>query len=280
MDATTERPEAMRQAREAADPAEPLTSLVQELKATAALATVHGRVVNVRRITPKLLEVTVAGFEDYPLGGGDEFVYAMISPAPGGISPSYRMDDYRDQAPDDPVRGAYYTVRRSRPEAGEIDLWVVEHDHPGSVAAWMVAAAPGDRIALWGPRRGFQVPGDAEHVLLVADETGLAAVAALLDHIPPACRVTAMLECVDAAHRPALPAHPALEVAWVDRGDVPGATNRLLGAVMSAVTGVPDAAFGAAESHQISAVRRHVRKVLGVPAARVLMTGYWRCQVT
>ena len=147
--------------------------------------------------------MTLAGFDDYPLQGGDEFVYAMISHADGGISPAYDMSDYRDQADDDPVRGAYYTIRRARPAVGEIDLWVVEHDHPGTVASWMMSASHGDSVALWGPRRGFQVPNDSRHVLFVADETGLAAVAALLEVLPADLRATAILECVDAGHRPA-----------------------------------------------------------------------------
>jgi NADPH-dependent ferric siderophore reductase len=270
---------ALTEARAAADPAEPLTSLEREMQVTASLTTVHGRVVSIGRLAPNLLEVTLGGFADYPLEGGDEFVYVMVSHEPGGISAGYRMDDYRDQAADDAVRGAYYTVRRWRPAVGEIDLWVVEHDHPGSVAAWMMQASSGDPIALWGPRRGFRVPDDAQHLLLAADETGFAAVAAVLGVLPVDRRATAVLECIDADHRPPTPGHPGLEVIWVDRGgDAPGLRNRLLDAVTS-LTLVPDAAFGAGESRQISAVRRHVRQAFGVPAARVLMTGYWRRQV-
>ncbi|MCB1002091.1 MAG: SIP domain-containing protein [Acidimicrobiales bacterium] len=260
-----------------------LTSLEREMQLTATLRTVHGRVSAIERIAPALLQVTLTGFDDYPLHGGDEFVYTMISHAPGGIPTTYDMSDYRDQADDDPVRGAYYTVRRARPEAGEIDMWVVEHDHPGTVAAWMMAATPGDPVALWGPRHGFQLPDDARHVLFVADETGLAAVAALVEVLPTDRRATAILECVDAAHRPPMPAHPGLEIVWVDRGaEAPGVTNRLLGTVAATVTpgdGAPDAAFGAAESRQVSAVRRHLRQTLGMPATRVQMTGYWRRQV-
>ena len=97
---------------------QPLTSLEHELQVTAALRTVHGRVAAIGRVARGLLQVTVAGFDGYPLEGGDEFVYTMISHADGGIPPSYDMSDYRDQADDDPVRGAYYTVRRARPDVG------------------------------------------------------------------------------------------------------------------------------------------------------------------
>jgi NADPH-dependent ferric siderophore reductase len=268
--------EAMRNARAALDPSVPLTSLEHELQVTASLRTVHGRFAARRRVTANLLEVTLAGFAGYPLEGGDEFVYVLVSHEPGGISLDYGMDQYRDQAEGDPVRGAYYTVRRSRPEAGEIDLWVVEHDHPGSVAAWMSNAAPGEPVALWGPRHGYRLPDAAQHVLFVADETGLAAVAATIERLPADTRATAVLECVDEWHRPPVPEHPGVKVIWVDRGgDPPGSTNRLLDAVTT-MRESPDAAFGAGESRHISAVRRHVREAFGLPASRVLMTGYWR----
>lgn len=253
-------------------------AIERELQTLALLATTHGRVAAVRRLTRNLLEVTLTGFVGYPLEGGDEFVYVMVSYGPGGISPDYGMDDHRERADDDPVRGAYYTVRRARPDVGEIDLWVAEHDHPGSVAAWMMASRPGDPVALWGPRRGFRVPDDARRVLFVADETGFAAVAATVEGLAPGTRATAVLECAGTDHRPSLPERAGVEVIWVDRGDdAPGVTNRLLDAVTSIAT-MPDAAFGAAESGQISAVRRHLRHELGVSASRMLMTGYWRRQ--
>jgi NADPH-dependent ferric siderophore reductase len=74
-----------------------------------------------------------------------------------------------------------------------------------------------------------------------------------------------------------MPGHPGLGIVWVDRGGgEPGVTNRLLAAVRDIVEVAPDAAFGAAELRQISAVRRHLREVHGVPPDRMSMTGYWR----
>jgi NADPH-dependent ferric siderophore reductase len=267
-------------ARLRADPAVPLTSFEAELRATAALPTVHGFVRHLHALTPSIIEVTVAGLYDYPLGGGDEFVYVMVSPEPGGIPPSYRMADFREQAAGDLVHGAYYTVRRSRPDAGEVDLWVVEHDHPGSVAEWMRNAEPGAPIAFWGPRRGFEIPQEVRDVVLIADETGLAAVAALIEAAAPTQEIVAVLESVGAHHRPPMPQHPNLRIVWVDRGDdAPGTVNRLLDAVRAEVNEgrvVPGAAFGAAESRQISAIRRYLRAEVGLAASVVSMTGYWR----
>ncbi len=77
-----------------------------------------------------------------------------------------------------------------------------------------------------------------------------------------------------------MPEHPNLRTVWVDRGDdAPGTVNRLLDtarAEVDAVRVVPGAAFGAAESRQISAIRRYLRSEVGLAAAVVSMTGYWR----
>ncbi len=271
---------AVAEARADAPASRPLTSLESELETTAALRTVHGTIRDVRRLTPSMFEVTVAGLHDWPPGRGDEFVYVMVSPEPGGISPSYTMADFRNQTAGDPVHGAYYTVRRSRPHVGEIDLWVVEHDHPGSVAEWMRDARPGTPIALWGPRRGFELPKTVDDALLIADESGLAAIAALIEVALPEQQIVAVLESADAAHRPPMPAHPNLRTVWVHRGtDAPGQVNHLLELVRVEVDKAsvpPSAAFGAAESRQISAIRRYLRSEVGMPAAVVSMTGYWR----
>lgn len=267
-----------------------------------ALPTVHGRLVSRRRLTGDLLEITLGGFGGFGgfgsfggddgrpwlerLTGGDQFVYALVSPEPDGIRPDYRMADLLERRPGDPVHGAYYTVRRTRPEVGELDLWVVDHGSPASAGDWMSTAPVGAPLALWGPRRGFEVPDDVRNVLFVADETGFAAVAASIELLPDDVVATAVLECRDAAHRPSMPAHPGLELIWVDRGDdAPGTTNRLLPAVRARVTaatdagardaGAPDAVFGAGESHHLSEIRRHMRP-LGLAADRSTITGYWR----
>lgn len=256
---------------------EPLTSLEAELAANAGLPTRTAVVAGKTQLTPNLLEVTLAGLDDYSPLGGDECHFVLTSEDREGLCPTYTIADYQAQGQGGPVRGAYYTTRRARPEAGEIDLWVVLHDHPDSVGGWFQRAGVGHRLALWGPRRSFRAPADTRSLLLVADESGIAAAAGLIDELPD-LRITAVLETVDAGHRPPLPARNDVTVHWVDRGrQTPGTGTALLEATRS-VTAVTrfDAAFGAAESRTISAVRRHLRADLGLAAVRVLMTGYWR----
>jgi NADPH-dependent ferric siderophore reductase len=113
----------------------------------------------------------------------------------------------------------------------------------------------------------------------VADETGLAAVAALVEAASADVRILAVLETAGYEQRPPMPAHPNLRTVWVDRGDdAPGTGNRLRDAVRTLVVVAPGAAFGAAESRQISAVRRFLRTEFAMSADDVFMTGYWRRQ--
>jgi NADPH-dependent ferric siderophore reductase len=48
-----------------------------------------------------------------------------------------------------------YTVRRHRPEAGEIDVDVVLHDQPGPASRWAAEAPLGSDVGYAGPRVDF-----------------------------------------------------------------------------------------------------------------------------
>ncbi|MEM7141786.1 MAG: siderophore-interacting protein [Actinomycetota bacterium] len=262
-----------------ASPDHPQTSIEAVLNSTADLKTYVTTVVATERITPALVQLTLAGgLDDLPAVGGDEFFYVLV-PRRGAedvIGDDFTMAD-RESGPEDrrPF-GAYYTTRRRRD--GEIDLWVVLHDHDEGVAAWAREAAPGDRVAIWGPRSVFQPVEDAAGHLLVCDETGMAAAASLIDQLADDHPVTLVVETADEDHLPPFPEREAVRVHPVFRGDAePGTSGGLLAAVQGlAIETDRMAAFGAAESREISAVRRHLRRERGMEHAHVNMTGYWR----
>jgi NADPH-dependent ferric siderophore reductase len=132
-------------------------------------------------------------------------------------------------------------------------------------------------VALWGPREGFGTGPGARSYLFVTDESGLAAVAARIDELPANARVRVIAETIDADHELRFD-RGGVEVTWLHRGDdEPGTGSRLLDEVRATVTdGDGLTAFGAAESRQITAVRKYLRHDLRMPAAAVSMTGYWR----
>ncbi len=267
-------------ARAAAGDGAPLTSIEQENAERAHIPTFYTTVVSVSRVTEALIELELSGgLDGFVTMGGDQFFYLML-PQPGAepIPDGYTMTDYMAQAEDERPVGAYYTVRRWDAERQVMTLWIVEHGHHGGVSGWASSCSVGDRLVIWGPRHSFSPFTDARAQLLVADETGFAAVAAILDETPPGVHSTIVLETVDANRTIELPARTDITVHWVFRGDdEPGTGDRLLSVVRELELDADGlVAFGAAESRQITAVRKYVRHELGIPAARVSMTGYWR----
>ncbi|HEX2575445.1 MAG TPA: siderophore-interacting protein [Aquihabitans sp.] len=240
-----------------------------------------GAVRAVRPLVPGLLEVELQGLDGLVPVAPDTFAYVMVDVTGGTIDPAFTIEDFMAQDGRGPIAGAYYTLRRRDPESGVVTLWAVVHDHPGSVGAWLRAAGPGDPVVVWGPRPGFVPPPRASSILLVADETGLAAVAAIVESLPDDVDVVARLEVADRAAAPPMPRHPGLDLRWVRRAGEPGTGDELLDEVAALDIGDVGrwAAFGGAESRQVTRIRRLLRHERGLPAERVLMTGYWRRDV-
>lgn len=276
--------QALGHARAAAGDTVPPTSLEREMADTQNLRTYVGEVVRSIEVTPNVLEVTIGGLDGYEAVGGDEFVF-ILAPPPGRreltVGTDFTWDQYRSMSDEDRPRGAYYTVRRWRPDRHEMDLWFVLHDG-GQAAGWAASARPGDPVAIWGPRRAFHPPTDVDTYLLVADETGAAAVAAILDQMEAQTerpgRVHVILECVDEDHEIDMPVSGSVDVTWHHRGFAePGSGAGFVPSVRALDLDTERVyVFGAGESRQMTALRKFVRQDVGLPAERVSVTGYWR----
>lgn len=248
-----------------------------------AIPTHVTQVLHARALTPGVRRLTLGGggLERVELVGPDSFVYVLLPP-PGRIEltvgTGFRWSEYFAlPEPDRPV-GAYYTVRHHRPERGEVDLDVVLHGGPGPAAAWAATAAPGDPVALWGPRTAYAPPPDTESFLLVADDTGLPAAAAIAASLAPHQRAHLVVEVADAGERQELTSPAALTITWLHRdGTPPGRTTNLADEVGRLAPPVgPTYVWGGGESRAMTAVRRHVRWTWGLPRRRVSLTPYWR----
>ncbi len=104
------------------------------------------------------------------LGGGDlatfesispdQFIYVFV-PRPGEVDPrvehDFSWETWRDTPLEDRQIGRYYTVRRHNIEAAELVVDFVLHGD-GPLTTWATGATPGDRVAIWGPRKGFAPP--------------------------------------------------------------------------------------------------------------------------
>ena len=258
-----------------------LTSIEEEFVSTATLPTLISYVAAVRDLTPNLREIVLeGGLEQFASAGSDQFVYLMVRrdggpDVPDGHTMADQMAAGRDEVP---WAGAYYTIRAWDPERHRITLWMVRHDHGDGAGSWVGRAEVGERVAFWGPRHGFGGAPDAHSMLLVADESGFAAVAVLIEEAPAHLPITVLVETIDADHIVELPERDHVNVRWLFRGDdQPGTGSRFIDAVRAlALPATSVMAFGAAESRQVTAIRKHLRHERGLAADHVSMTGYWR----
>ena len=267
------------EAREAA-PDGPLTSIEAEIASQAEIPTRVVTVTAVSDVADGLRQITFGGLRGHRAIGPDDF-FLVIRPKPGG---EHHLDDgtdfggYRALPEDEQPDWAYYTCRRWRPEDGELDAWFVLHEHDGPISGWARTAAVGDRVALWGPRTAFEPPESTTSLLLVGDETGLGAFAAILEATAPDIAITAVIEYDGGAPTIELPEHPNATIIWADRdGAEHGTGSHLVDAVRALDLEVDGLyAYGAGESRQVTAVRKHLRSEREVPGPQVRMVAYWR----
>jgi NADPH-dependent ferric siderophore reductase len=161
-----------------------------------------------------------------------------------------------------------FTVRRHRAERAEIDVEFFLHGDRGPASRWAARAAPGDRVGFAGPRTHWERNGGADWSLLVADETGLPALVAILESLPAGHRALAVVEVADDDERREVQTRADAELHWLSR------RGRLAEAVRELrLPAGRGHVWGGGESQAMRAVRDLVRRRRGVATTQVL--GYW-----
>ncbi|MFV0308765.1 MAG: SIP domain-containing protein [Desertimonas sp.] len=258
------------------------TSAERTLAEMAGIGTFLTSVTAVEDIHPHLRKVTLAGGDltsFVPLGP-DTFVYVLLPP-PGRdrltVDRSFTWEQFGQMPPSEQPVGGYYTVYDWRPADAEVDMLFVLHGE-GNASGWATRAGPGDPVALWGPRSGYHPPEGTDWQLLVADETGLPAVARILKDLPEGTPALVVAEVADADEHHPLPTRSDIEVTWLHRDGADAGTTTLLVDAVRAMdwrSGAPYV-WGGGESRAMTAVRRHVRDERGLERAAVSLVGYWR----
>jgi NADPH-dependent ferric siderophore reductase len=188
-----------------------------------------------------------------PSWNGNEFLL------PGGERPTIRT----------------FTPRRVDPDSFELDLEIVLHPG-GRVSEWARSARPGDPAAISGPGRGYSIAIDAPGFLLAGDETALPAIGQLLEALPPATPVRALIEIAHPEARRQMPAHPRATVEWLElpQGAAPG--DALLPAVAATEPDSGVRVWAAGEAAAMQRIRRHLFEDRGLPRPQVAVRGYWK----
>jgi len=233
----------------------------------------------VRELSPVLRRITfhAAEFADFELTGVDES-FGLLMPPPGRelAMPDVSKVNVRlalRRLPDeDRPDLRWYTIRAVRPAEREIDADFVLHGDAGPGSRWASAAVPGDVVGFRAGTATFCPPADAESCLLVADETALPALSAILE-AGGGAGASVFVELPDERYRG--PLDTDTPVTWLYRGtDEPG--SQVLPAVRDADLSTVDYAWLCGESSIATGVRRHLVRERGVDRRRVLFSGYWR----
>jgi NADPH-dependent ferric siderophore reductase len=279
---TTALIDLLTRAREATGSTEQ-TAAEREAAALAEYRTFVTEVVAVQDVHPHLRRVTFGGGDlvDFEPAGPDTFLYLLLPP-PGRdeltIDQSFTWEQHGRMAPEEQPVGAYYTLREWRPETAELDMLMVLHGDAGHASAWAMRAHPGNPVALWGPRTAYHPPEGTDRLVLIADETGLPAVAVILEQLPDTMSAIVVAEVASEDERQELPERAGVEVRWLHRDGAPAGTTTLL---VDAVRSLPPFegrtyVWGGAESRAMTAVRRHVRDERGLDREDVSLVAYWR----
>lgn len=230
-------------------------------------------------VTPRMRRISFRGdgLREAAATGPDQRV-KLSFPA------SHRFTGEADEAALARRRRRTYTLLDLDTEAGTATVDFVLH--PGGVAAtWAEEAVPGDELMVTAPVGGFATPADADEVVLVADETGLPAlqaiVAGLLAGKGPGgpVPVRAYIEVADAGERQAQPANsddPSVQVTWLERDGAPhGEPMTALAAELVAGVSSQVAVWIAGEASAVRALRNALITDAGVDRRRIDAVAYW-----
>lgn len=223
-------------------------------------------------LTPHLMRVVLEGdtLDDFPMPEPAASVRLLLPTDAGLVIPTWNGNEFL--LPDGsrpPIRT--FTPRRFDPDARRLEIDVVLHQG-GAASSWAPTTRPGDKVAISGPGRGYQIDHDAPAYLLVGDETAIPAIAQLLESLPDV-PVTVHIEIRNPAETPPMPDHPSANVTWHKAGTTPG--EAMVGAVERSEL-LPDTrVWAAGEAAAVQQLRR-IATERGVPRSHATIRGYWK----
>jgi NADPH-dependent ferric siderophore reductase len=233
------------------------------------------QVVRTEDLTPHMRRITLGGLPDFPGAGLDHRVKVFF-PLPGEPRPIYPTgDDWWERWQVEPVRAVFrtYTIRKHRPEPGEVDIDFVLHGDGGPGSRWAIQATPGGEVGLWGPRAEYDPPPGTDWVLLAGDETALPAIGAVIESMPSDARGRVLVEVASAAEEQKLDVPGGVRLDWLHRDTGGSLTTALPDADLP--SGTPYA-WIAGEAGAIKTLRRHLINDRQVPRKHIYFSGYWR----
>ena len=271
---------------------------------------VMAEVISTKQVSPNMMRVTLGGDEldRFTPAGYDQW-FRLFLPRAG--QDMLRLPTrtsglwYAEYLTTPKARRPWvrnYTVRAARPDLNELDVDFVLHagddeeaGHDGGHAVgpgagFAQAAEQGLRVGLLDQGVAYNPRHDHDWTLLVADESGLPAVAGICESLPDDARGVAVVEVPTAADKQEFRTPSGVELRWVVRSEGAGdgagqdGTHAVPGQAALADLCALDLsghdgdvyAFTIGESALATGARRHLVGERGVPKAHVDFVGYWR----
>lgn len=223
-------------------------------------------VLGATQITPNLRRVHLGGgtLADWvSTGKADEFVHVHIP----GDNPAEGWEDDHDIA-------RHYTIRRHDAVAGTIEIDVVTHGH-GLGSTWAKTCQVGDRVAISTATGYFTPPEGSTKRLLIADATGLPAVARILEEASADEEFDVVVELLDLADKIELVSKATVRPVWRVSGN--GRSPSALETAMRRMTvpGEDVYVWIACESAESRRTRKFLRANWGRHHTWYRIVGYW-----
>jgi NADPH-dependent ferric siderophore reductase len=239
-----------------------------------------GEVIEVQRLTPRMVRVVLGGdgLVDFtPTAWTDQYVNALFVPQGAAYAPPFDVDEARRGPAEQRPAGRRYTVRRWDPDTRHLAIDFVVHGDVGVAGRWANSARPGDRLQIVGPTGSYAPDPAAGGHLMVGDESALPAIAASLERVPAGTPAVVVAIVDDADYELDLDCPGDLDLTWVHRSDAHDEPDRLLRAV-EAVDLPADGAqvFVHGEAAEVRAVRRHLLGDRGLARQGTSISPYWR----
>jgi len=238
------------------------------------------KVSSVRSVVPSIVRVTLTGpeLEGFAsLGPTDHVKLFFPDPATGVLTtPTVGADGIRR-----PDTGVIISRDYTPLPAGDgaLDIDFVVHGDEGPASAWAAHATAGDELGVAGPRGSRLAPTDLGRLLIIADETALPATRRWLDAVPAGIPITALFDVADESVAGYFEGRDErVDAEWLFREDGAGQLEESLRSLgpIDAETFV----FMAGEATTLAPLRRYLRHELGLPAAQVAASGYWKRGIT
>lgn len=217
-------------------------------------------VLSTERVTPSMLRLVLGGDDlaDFVSAAPDDHVKVAIA-GPDGV------EERRD-----------YTPRRFDAARRELTLDFALHE-AGSATLWAMAARPGDRLDVLGPRGSAVVEGaTVAQWLLIGDETALPAIGRRIEEAAPGARLTSLVAVTSAIEEQRFATAATLDARWIHRPATALTQAAPFIAALETIKLEPATyVWVAAEAGVARAVRAYLADSRGVPIGWIKAAGYW-----